>query len=69
MVLKDIIHITLTENVYHLRDDCVCGDDVFDLLGPRVHETEPATSQNDEGAIFNLKLVTIRVDFISHLKH
>lgn len=53
----------------HSRDDCVCGDDVLDLLGPRVHETEPATSQSDEGAIFDLELVTISVDFITHLQH
>lgn len=57
------------EAVDHLRDDCVCGDNVLDFLRPRVHETEPATSQSDEGAIFDLKLVTVSVDFISHLQH
>lgn len=69
ITLKNKIHIALLKAVNHLRDNRVRGDDVLDLLGPGVHETEPATSQSDEGAIFNLKLVTVSVDFISHLQH
>lgn len=53
----------------HLRDDCVGGDDVLHLLGPGVHEAEPSAPQRDEGAVFDLELVTVGVDLLSHLQH
>ena len=51
------------------RDDGVGGDDVLHLLGPGVHEAEPATPQRDERAVFDLELVTVGVDLLPHLQH
>ena len=50
-----------------LRDDGVGGDDVLHLFGPGVHEAEPATAQRDEGAIFDLQLVAVGGDLLTHL--
>lgn len=52
-----------------LRDHGVGGDDVLHLFGPGVHEAEPAASQSDEGAVFDLKLITVRGDLFPHLQN
>lgn len=53
----------------HLRNDCVCGDNVFYFFGPRVHETEPATPQRNKRAIFYFKLVAVSCNFFSCLQN
>lgn len=53
----------------YLRHHGVGGHDVLHLLGPGVHEAEPATPQSDERTVFDLELVTVGVDLLSHLQH
>lgn len=65
---SSIIIIIITVFRYS-RDNSVGGNDVLHLLGPGIHEAEPPAPQRDEGAVFDLELVTVGVDLLSHLEH
>ena len=65
---SQVPHKLLDRCFEYLQDDGVGGDNVLHLFGPGVHEAEPAAPQSDEGAIFDLELVAVCVDLLSHLQ-